>query len=133
MVSSDFGKLEVQRHFSSGIDCAMAGMATAEAAVAAPPRPAALRNSRRFMVFLPKNLSGRCRPLRWRFVITISATGETLLPDSNCAISAYSVAAVGRPCGPGAEAKRTQGLPIRPEQAAPQKAGDHNWSPLQGQ
>jgi hypothetical protein len=50
MVSSDFGKLEVHRHFSSGIDCAIAGIATAVAAVAAPVSPAALRNSRRFMV-----------------------------------------------------------------------------------
>src|SRR5215470_9838263 len=50
MVSSDFGKLEVQRHFSSGIDCAMAGIASAVAAVAAPVSPAAFRNSRRFMV-----------------------------------------------------------------------------------
>src|SRR6266849_3120448 len=50
MVSSDFGKLEVQRHFSSGIDCAMAGMAPPVAAVATPVNPAALRNSRRFMV-----------------------------------------------------------------------------------
>src|SRR5262249_38831872 len=45
-VSSDFGKLEVRRHFTSGIDCATAGMATADDAT---PRPAALRNSRRFM------------------------------------------------------------------------------------
>src|SRR5260370_40190821 len=52
MVSSDFGKLEVQRHFSSGIDWAMAGMATPAAAAAAPVSPAALRNSRRFMGFL---------------------------------------------------------------------------------
>src|SRR6266852_8934370 len=50
MVSSDFGKLEVQRHFSSGIDCATAGMATPVAAVAMPVSPAALRNSRRFIV-----------------------------------------------------------------------------------
>src|SRR5262249_6344239 len=56
MVSSDFGKLEVQRHFSSGIDCAMAGMATPVAAVAMPVSPAALRNSRRFMGLLPRNL-----------------------------------------------------------------------------
>src|SRR5271170_2590127 len=48
MVSSDFGKLEVQRHLSSGIDCAMAGLATAAAAA---PMHAVLRNSRRFMAF----------------------------------------------------------------------------------
>src|SRR5260370_17374349 len=57
MVSSDFGKLDVQRHFSSGIDWAMAGMATLVAAVATPVSPAALRNSRRFMV------SSRRKPL----------------------------------------------------------------------
>src|SRR6267378_5630133 len=65
MVSSDFGKLEVQRHFSSGIDWAMAGMATPVAAVATPVSPAALRNSRRFMISSRRifELSGRCRPL----------------------------------------------------------------------
>jgi hypothetical protein len=41
MVSSDFGKLEVSRHLSSGIACAIAGLATA---VAAAARPAACRN-----------------------------------------------------------------------------------------
>src|SRR5712671_4451286 len=45
--SSDFGQLVVQRHFSSGIDCAMAGAATA--VEAASPAPAVFRNSRRFM------------------------------------------------------------------------------------
>src|SRR6516162_842246 len=49
-VSSDFGQLAVNRHFSSGIDWAMAGAAIAD--VASPP-PAALRNSRRFMMILP--------------------------------------------------------------------------------
>src|SRR5258707_13222937 len=46
MVSSDFGKLDVQRHLISGIDCAIAGFATAAAAM---PTPAARRNSRRFI------------------------------------------------------------------------------------
>src|SRR4030088_111535 len=46
MVSSDFGKLEVSRHLSSGIAWAIAGFATA---VAAAARPAACRNCRRFM------------------------------------------------------------------------------------
>src|SRR3977135_3170329 len=50
MVSSDFGKLDVQRHLSSGIDCAIAGLATAAAAM---PTPAASRNSRRFIGYLP--------------------------------------------------------------------------------
>src|SRR5262249_8594710 len=45
-VSSDFGQLVVKRHFTSGVDCATAGAATA--AVAAPT-PAALRKSRRFI------------------------------------------------------------------------------------
>src|SRR5712671_7785458 len=50
MVSSDFGKLDVQRHLSSGIDCAIAGFATAAAAM---PTPAARRNSRRFIGYPP--------------------------------------------------------------------------------
>src|ERR1700674_2262568 len=66
MVSSDFGKLEVHRHFSSGIDCAMAGLATA---VAATPTPAALRNSRRFMVFSPGYLVRGVQPPFGRVVI----------------------------------------------------------------
>src|SRR5262245_22577614 len=45
-VSSDFGQLHVIRHLSSGIDCAIAGLATA---VAARPMPAACRNFRRFI------------------------------------------------------------------------------------
>ena len=40
-VSSDFGQLAVMRHLSSGIDCAIAGAATA---LAAMPRPAVLMN-----------------------------------------------------------------------------------------
>jgi hypothetical protein len=40
-VSSDFGKLEVRRHLISGMDCAIAGAATADAA---RPRPADLTN-----------------------------------------------------------------------------------------
>jgi len=39
----------VQRHFSSGIDCAMAGAATA--VDAASPALAVFKNSRRFMTF----------------------------------------------------------------------------------
>src|SRR5689334_2758355 len=50
MVSSDFGKLEVRRHLSSGADWAMAGAATA---LAARPTPAVLRKSRRFMQIPP--------------------------------------------------------------------------------
>jgi hypothetical protein len=46
------GQLVVQRHFNSGMDCAMAGAATP--LDAARPMPAVFRNSRRFMVFLPR-------------------------------------------------------------------------------
>jgi hypothetical protein len=52
--SSDFGQLVLQRHFSPGIDCAMAGAATA--VDAASPAPAVFRNSRRFMMFPPFDL-----------------------------------------------------------------------------
>src|SRR5262249_56733658 len=45
-VSSDFGQLHVIRHLSSGIDCAIAGLAMA---VAARPMPAACRSLRRFI------------------------------------------------------------------------------------
>src|SRR5262245_48591446 len=47
-VSSDFGQLAASRHLISGLDCAIAGAATADAA---RPKPAACRNSRRFMAF----------------------------------------------------------------------------------
>src|SRR5258707_14674688 len=79
MVSSDFGKLDVQRHFSSGIDCAMAGMATPVAAVATPVSPVALRNSRRFMVPSEKAslFGGHATPHRPHFVITNGRSVET--------------------------------------------------------
>src|SRR5712692_4464328 len=48
-IVGDFGQLAVSRHFTSGIDCAIAGAATA---LAARPTPPAFRNSRRFMRFL---------------------------------------------------------------------------------
>src|SRR4051812_4476026 len=48
MVSSDFGKLGVQRHFSSGIDCAMAGFGKLDAA-AAIPAPAPTTPPRTFL------------------------------------------------------------------------------------
>src|SRR5215831_18640465 len=84
MVSSDFGKLDVQRHFNSGVDCAIAGIATVVAAAAAPVSPAALRNSRRFMDCLPekpfvdramrsRSLTERCHDLG----ITILGKVET--------------------------------------------------------
>src|SRR5262245_10730 len=57
MVSRDFGKLEVRRHLISGIDWAMAGLASA---VAASPTPAARRNSRRFMQ-VPSPVDGDSR------------------------------------------------------------------------
>src|SRR5215472_5801186 len=80
MVSSDFGKLEVQRHFNSGVDCAMAGMATAEAAVAAPVSPAALRNSRRFIVSSEKALCWRGDVILYRN-IAISRSAQTRNPS----------------------------------------------------
>jgi hypothetical protein len=46
MVSSDFGKLDVRRHFTSGEDCAIAGEATA---VAAAPAADTFKKSRRFI------------------------------------------------------------------------------------
>jgi hypothetical protein len=50
MVSSDFGKLEVMRHLSSGEDCAIAGEATA---VAAAPAAETFKKSRRFIKTSP--------------------------------------------------------------------------------
>src|SRR5687768_2224227 len=50
-VSSDFGQLAVLRHLISGIDCAIAGAATA--VEAATPAPAVFRNSRRFIWHFP--------------------------------------------------------------------------------
>jgi hypothetical protein len=46
MVSSDFGKLEVMRHFTSGEDCAIAGEATAATAA---PVAETFKKSRRFI------------------------------------------------------------------------------------
>src|SRR6266436_2689575 len=98
MVSSDFGKLDVQRHFSSGIDWAMAGMATPVAAVATPVSPAALRNSRRFMGLLPKNLELSGNAARYRGVL-LSRTAQSgnLLLDLGCAICALSSGESGHP------------------------------------
>src|SRR6476620_2440899 len=50
MVSSDFGKLDVRRHLISGIDCAIAGEATA---VAAAPTAETFKKSRRFIQASP--------------------------------------------------------------------------------
>src|SRR5262249_20992598 len=47
IVSSDLGKLDVQRHLISGIDCAIAGAATPAAATPSPPAPAVRKNLRR--------------------------------------------------------------------------------------
>src|SRR5215831_15915873 len=59
MVSSDLGKLEASRHFTSGMDCAMAGAASvALAATAAPPTPAERKNLRRCMTALLPNCEG---------------------------------------------------------------------------
>jgi hypothetical protein len=49
-VSSDFGKLDVMRHLTSGIDCAIAGEATA---VAAAPTAETFKKSRRFIQTSP--------------------------------------------------------------------------------
>src|SRR3569623_1573623 len=53
-VSSDFGQLQGMRHLMVGIDCAIAGAATA--ALAAVARPAVFRNSRRFIQTPPLGL-----------------------------------------------------------------------------
>src|SRR5205085_8879729 len=50
MVSSDFGKLEVRRHLTSGEDCAIAGAAIA---VAAAPTADTFKKSRRFIQASP--------------------------------------------------------------------------------
>src|SRR5215831_14321126 len=47
IVSSDFGQLAGMRHLIVGMDCAIAGAATA---LAASPTPAVLRNWRRFIL-----------------------------------------------------------------------------------
>src|SRR3954468_11063007 len=59
-VSSDFGQLVGMRHFTSGIDCAMAGAATA--VEAASPTPADFRNSRRFIGVSPWFIRGFAEP-----------------------------------------------------------------------
>jgi hypothetical protein len=53
-VSRDFGQLAASRHFTSGIDCAIAGDATA---LAARPTPPAFKKSRRFIRFLLRFVS----------------------------------------------------------------------------
>src|SRR5262245_30830488 len=55
-VSSDLGQLAVKRHFTSGMDCAIAGAATAVAA--RPPAPAVLINFRLDSVVMPVLLGG---------------------------------------------------------------------------
>src|SRR6185295_16852997 len=55
-VSSDLGQLAVRRHFTSGMDCAIAGAATAVAA--RPPAPAVLMNFRLDSVVMPVLLGG---------------------------------------------------------------------------
>src|SRR4029077_13712761 len=60
-VSSDFGQLAVMRHLISGADCAIAGAATA---LAATPRPAAFKNSRRFIPYPPGFLTAATSPTR---------------------------------------------------------------------
>src|SRR5260370_3501370 len=93
MVSSDFGKLDVQRHFSSGIDCATAGMATPVAAAATPVSPAALRNSRRFMVPSEKPFDrGPRDPAPSTFRYHQRWIAGNLLGGRGCAISAYRIA-----------------------------------------
>src|SRR4029077_601995 len=62
MVSSDFGQLVGIRHLMAGIDCAIAGAATA--VDAARPTPAAFRNSRRFIRYPPCGDNGGFSPER---------------------------------------------------------------------
>jgi len=70
-VSSDLGQLAVNRHLISGIDCAIAGAATADPAI---PAPATLRNSRRFMgVFLLITGAGTCNAAPW---VTLGLTSS---------------------------------------------------------
>src|SRR3954471_6597582 len=64
-VSSDFGQLVGIRHLISGIDCAIAGAATA--VEAASPTPADFRNSRRFILRFPCWKSALCRHGRGGF------------------------------------------------------------------
>jgi hypothetical protein len=49
IVSSCLGKLEVKRHFTSGIACAMAGFARL-VAIAPPARPEIIMSLRRMVV-----------------------------------------------------------------------------------
>src|SRR5262249_47899819 len=69
MVSSDFGQLAVSRHLTSGMDCATAGAASADAALPAAPN---LRNFRGFIgMFLLLHRSpagGGIRPPRGGFL-----------------------------------------------------------------
>src|ERR1700730_11999260 len=55
MVSSDFGKLDVMRHLTSGEDCAIAGEAIA---VAAAPAAETFKKSRRFIQASPYWIGG---------------------------------------------------------------------------
>src|ERR1700726_1686542 len=79
--SSDFGQLVVQRHFSSGIDCAIAGAATAVAA--ASPAPAAFRNSRRVSPLPPFDVCLELpKPRRFR---TVPPDGpRNVVDDTRC-------------------------------------------------
>src|SRR5262249_41557783 len=53
-VSSDLGKLDVSRHLTSGMPCAMAGAAIVDAAATpAAPTPAVLTNFLRFIFLCP--------------------------------------------------------------------------------
>jgi hypothetical protein len=56
-VSSDFGKLDVKRHFTDGMLWAIAGAATLEtAATPAAPTPAVFRNFLRCIASPPRDL-----------------------------------------------------------------------------
>src|SRR3954454_20916810 len=74
-VSSDFGQLVGMRHLISGIDCAIAGAATAAAPTA--PSPVTLMKSRRFMelslmvIVLTAGLLGEA----WRLIPKHGASG----------------------------------------------------------
>src|SRR5256885_14465585 len=84
MVSSDFGKLEVSRHFVSGIACAMAGLATA---VAASPAPAVCKKSRRFIRSIPLMLAkAGGAPGRGLLLAQIAGAGKPRMASQTLAL-----------------------------------------------
>src|SRR3982751_2787446 len=74
MVSSDFGKLEVRRHFTSGEDCAIAGEATVAAAA---PAADTFKKSRRF-------ISENLLVGRFPHSCSVSSAGDSVAPKALC-------------------------------------------------